>query len=100
MAAQVEATQIHENKALATQKGRKQIEAGAVAGIIFAVACAVLLAMGIYYVKVTRQANMSRANNSVQTHAWCAFYSYIKTTALKQGLKLSACPPEFLKNPS
>lgn len=69
MAAQVEATQIHENKALATQKGRKQIEAGAVAGIIFAVACAVLLAMGIYYVKVTRQANMSRANNSVQTHA-------------------------------
>ncbi|KAL1323669.1 hypothetical protein HN51_033936 [Arachis hypogaea] len=70
MAAQVEATQVYENKALATQKGRKQIGVGAVAGIVFAVACAVLLAMGIYYVKVTRQANMSRTtNNSVQCHA-------------------------------
>ncbi|KAL4380640.1 hypothetical protein HN51_003963 [Arachis hypogaea] len=70
MAAQVEATQVYENKALATQKGRKQIGVGAVAGIVFAIACAVLLAMGIYYVKVTRQANMSRTtNNSVQCHA-------------------------------
>lgn len=69
VAAQVEATQIYENKASASQKGGKQIGAGAVAGIIFAVAFAVLLAMGVYYVKVTRQANMSRANNSVQSHA-------------------------------
>lgn len=68
--AQVEANQIYENKASALPKGRKQIGAGAVAGIIFAVAFAVLLAMGVYYVKVTRQANMTRANNNiVQSHA-------------------------------
>ncbi|KAG4967291.1 hypothetical protein HKD37_12G033352 [Glycine soja] len=69
LAAQVDATQIYENKASTTQKGRKQIGGGGVAGIITAVAFAVLLAMGIYYVKVTRQANMSRASNSVQSHA-------------------------------
>ncbi|RDX70814.1 hypothetical protein CR513_49899, partial [Mucuna pruriens] len=65
LAAQVDATHIYENKASAMQKGGKQIRAGGVAGIIIAVAFAVLLAMGIYYVKVTRQANMSRATNSV-----------------------------------
>ncbi|TKY67220.1 hypothetical protein E2542_SST10112 [Spatholobus suberectus] len=69
LAAQVDATQIYENKASATQKGGKQIGAGGVAGIVTAVALAALLAMGIYYVKVTRQANMCRANNSVQSHA-------------------------------
>ncbi|XP_020215299.1 uncharacterized protein LOC109799172 [Cajanus cajan] len=66
IAAQVDDnTQIYENKASEMQKGEKQIGAGGVAGIIVAVAFVVLLAMGIYYVKVTRQANMSRANNSV-----------------------------------
>ncbi|KAK7404728.1 hypothetical protein VNO78_05684 [Psophocarpus tetragonolobus] len=69
LAAQVDATQIYENKVSATQKGGKQIGAGGVAGIIIVAAFAMLLAMGIYYVKVTRQANMSRANNSVQSHA-------------------------------
>ncbi|KAK7257711.1 hypothetical protein RIF29_31881 [Crotalaria pallida] len=67
IAAQVEATQIYENKA--SNGGRKQIGAGGVAAIIFAVAFAVLLAMGIYYVKVTRQANMSRTDNSAQSQA-------------------------------
>ncbi|KAG5006509.1 hypothetical protein JHK82_024457 [Glycine max] len=68
LATQVDATQIYENKASTTQKGGKQIGGGGVAGII-TTAFAVLLAMGIYYVKVTRQANMSRASNSVQSHA-------------------------------
>ncbi|XP_028757060.1 uncharacterized protein LOC114716245 [Neltuma alba] len=67
-AAQVEATQIYESKALASQKGRKQIGAGGIAGIVFGVAFAVLLAMGVYYVRVKRQANMSRAN-TVQPQA-------------------------------
>ncbi|KAL2328614.1 hypothetical protein Fmac_022041 [Flemingia macrophylla] len=69
LAAQVDATGIYENKASAMQKGGKQIGAGGLAGIIVAVAFVVVLAMGIYYVKVTRQANMSRANNSVQSLA-------------------------------
>ncbi|KAL2998176.1 hypothetical protein AAZX31_09G083500 [Glycine max] len=68
LATQVDATQIYENKASTTQKGGKQIGGGGVAGIITA-AFVVLLAMGIYYVKVTRQAYMSRASNSVQSHA-------------------------------
>lgn len=67
LAAQVEATQIYENKA--SYEGRKQFGAGGVAGIILAVASLMLLAMGIYYVRVTRQANMSQTNNSVQCHA-------------------------------
>ncbi|KAK7262312.1 hypothetical protein RJT34_29879 [Clitoria ternatea] len=69
LAAQVEASQIYENKASATQKRGKQIGAGGVAAIIISIAFAVLLAMGVYYVKVTRQANMNRTNNSVQSHA-------------------------------
>ncbi|CAJ1979307.1 unnamed protein product [Sphenostylis stenocarpa] len=70
LAAQVDdGTQIYQNKASAMQKGRKQIGAGGVAGIITAFAFVLLLAMGIYYVKVTRQANMNRATSSVQSHA-------------------------------
>ncbi|XP_027348470.1 uncharacterized protein LOC113860045 [Abrus precatorius] len=42
IAAQVEATQIYENKASTMQKGWKKIGAGGVAGIIIAVAFAVL----------------------------------------------------------
>ncbi|RZB80943.1 uncharacterized protein LOC114373966 [Glycine soja] len=81
LVAQVDATQIYENKASTTQKGGKQIGGGGVAGIITDVALPVLLAMGIYYVKVTSQANMSRASNSVQSHAWCAFFNHIKISA-------------------
>ncbi|KAF7823406.1 putative transmembrane protein [Senna tora] len=70
-AAQVgeEATQIYEsNKVLKSQNGRKHLGAGGVAGIVFGVALAVLLAMGVYYVRAKRQANMTRAN-TVQPHA-------------------------------
>nr|AFK34913.1 unknown [Lotus japonicus] len=69
LASHVEATQIYENKASAQQKGGKLIGAGAMIGIIFVVAFAVLVAMGVYYVKVTREANISRASSSVQSHA-------------------------------
>ncbi|XP_027344072.1 uncharacterized protein LOC113856453 [Abrus precatorius] len=68
LAAQVEATEIHESKASTPQNGRKQLGGGGIAGIIFGVAFVVLLAMGIYHVRVTRRVNMSRAkaNKSVQ----------------------------------
>ncbi|KAJ1409204.1 hypothetical protein SESBI_22929 [Sesbania bispinosa] len=68
VAAQVEATQIHESKASTSDKGGKQLGAGSIAGIIFGVAFVVLLAMSVYRIRVTRKANMSRTigNNSVQ----------------------------------
>ncbi|KAJ1425967.1 hypothetical protein SESBI_10694 [Sesbania bispinosa] len=68
VAAQVEATQIHESKASTSDKDGKQLGAGSIAGIIFGVAFVVLLAMSVYRLRVTRKANMSRTkpNNSVQ----------------------------------
>ncbi|WVZ03676.1 hypothetical protein V8G54_024482 [Vigna mungo] len=69
LAAQVDGTQIYQNKASAMQKGGKDIGAGGVAAIITVSAFVVLLAMGIYHVKVTRQANMNRACSSVQSPA-------------------------------
>jgi hypothetical protein len=68
MAAKVETNQKYENKE-ASQKGGKQIGAGAVGGIIIVVTFVVLLAIGVYYVKVTRQSNMNRTINNVQSHA-------------------------------
>ncbi|KHN32089.1 hypothetical protein glysoja_028884 [Glycine soja] len=78
LAAQVDATQIYENKASTTQKGGKQIGGGGVAGIITAIAFAVLLAMGIYYVKVTRQAKTNRRwGCSWHYHCcFCCAFSY------------------------
>lgn len=67
-AAQVEATQIYGNKTMTSQEGRKHMGAGGIVGIVFGVAFVVLLAMGAYYVKVKRHANMSRAN-TVQPQA-------------------------------
>jgi hypothetical protein len=68
MVAKVETNQKYENKE-ASQKGGKQIGAGAVGGIIIVVTFVVLLAIGVYYVKVTRQSNMNRTINNVQSHA-------------------------------
>lgn len=67
LAAQVEATQIHESKGSTSDKVRKQLGAGGIAGIVFGVAFVVLLALTVYRVRVTRRANMSRAkaNNTV-----------------------------------
>ncbi|KAK7261357.1 hypothetical protein RIF29_27666 [Crotalaria pallida] len=70
LAAQVEATQIHEIKGSTSEKGGNQIgAAGVVAGIIFGVAFGVLLAMGVYHVRAIRRNNISKANNnSVQPY--------------------------------
>ncbi|ESW22199.1 hypothetical protein PHAVU_005G135400 [Phaseolus vulgaris] len=71
LAAQVEATEIHESKAKTHEEGRKKLGAGGIAGIIFGVAFVVVLAMGVYHVRVTRRTNMSRArdNGAVQQDA-------------------------------
>ncbi|KAK7272145.1 hypothetical protein RJT34_28568 [Clitoria ternatea] len=70
LAAQVEATEIHESKASTEQKRGKNLGAGGLAGIVFGVAFVVLLAMGVYHVRVIRPANLSKtkANNVVQPH--------------------------------
>ncbi|KAL9322771.1 hypothetical protein ACSQ67_010824 [Phaseolus vulgaris] len=71
LAAQVEATEIHESKAKTPEGGRKKLGAGGIAGIIFGVAFVGVLAMGVYHVRVTRRTNMSRArdNGAVQQDA-------------------------------
>ena len=64
MAAQVEAgLGEHQSKS-----SRSQVGAGGIAGIVFGFVFVVLLAMGVYYVTVTRRANVTRAN-SVQPDA-------------------------------
>ena len=68
MAAQVEASLAHQSKASSNRVG-----AGGIAGIVFGFVFAVLLAMGVYYVAVTRRANLTRAN-SVQPDAWFTYY--------------------------
>lgn len=69
MAAQVvEATPAHESGASTSQHGRSQVGAGGMAGIVFGFVFAVLLAMGVYHVVITRRANTSRTN-SVQPDA-------------------------------
>ncbi|KAH7542628.1 hypothetical protein FEM48_Zijuj02G0094300 [Ziziphus jujuba var. spinosa] len=59
LAAQVEATEAYESKVSAPQKGRSRVGAGAVAGIVFGFAFVVVIAMGAYYVLVTRRSKMS-----------------------------------------
>ncbi|XVF46346.1 hypothetical protein PTKIN_Ptkin03bG0019900 [Pterospermum kingtungense] len=70
MAAEVGgSTRALESKASTTQqKSGHQLGAGGIAGIVFGLAFAVLLAMGAYYVLSTRRANANRAN-SVQPDA-------------------------------
>ncbi|GAU12944.1 hypothetical protein TSUD_97550 [Trifolium subterraneum] len=69
MAAKVETNQKYENNEALQKGGKKQIGVGAVAGIIIVVTFVVLLAIGVYYVKVIRQSNTSRTINNVQSHA-------------------------------
>ncbi|XP_059429181.1 uncharacterized protein LOC132164424 [Corylus avellana] len=63
----VEATPGHESRELESQKGSR-VGAAAIAGIAFGLVFAVLLGMGVYYVVITRRANVSRTN-SVQPDA-------------------------------
>ncbi|KAE9600604.1 hypothetical protein Lal_00045681 [Lupinus albus] len=68
LAAQVEATQIHESKASTSEKSGKQLGPGVIAAIIFGVAFIVFLAMSVHHVRVTRRNNIIKANNSVQPY--------------------------------
>ncbi|OMO67477.1 hypothetical protein CCACVL1_20504 [Corchorus capsularis] len=69
IAAQVDSAKSLDSKVSTTeQKSRNRLGAGGIAGIIFGLAFAVLLAMGVYYVLNTRRANANRAN-SVQPDA-------------------------------
>ncbi|XP_022755638.1 uncharacterized protein LOC111303553 [Durio zibethinus] len=68
VAAQVDATKALESKISTQQKSGHQLGAGGIAGIVFGLAFAVLLTMGVYYVLNTRRANANRAN-SVQPDA-------------------------------
>ncbi|KAK9124265.1 hypothetical protein Sjap_013867 [Stephania japonica] len=53
----------YESKMSAMQSGKGGIGAGGIAGIVFGCAFVVLVAMGVYYVAVTRRANAVRANS-------------------------------------
>lgn len=64
----VEATPAHESRDLSPRKGNR-VGAGGIAGIVFGLAFAVLLAMGVYYVTITRRANIMTRTNSVQPDA-------------------------------
>ncbi|KAK9280054.1 hypothetical protein L1049_013739 [Liquidambar formosana] len=68
LAAQVASTRAHESKASTTQSSGSRVGAGGIAGIVLGSVFAVLLAMGVYRVVITRRANTSRAN-SVQPDA-------------------------------
>ena len=68
IAPQVESTKALESKVSTQQKSGHQLGAGGIAGIVFGLAFAVLLAMSVYYVLNTRRANANRAN-SVQPDA-------------------------------
>ncbi|XWS74280.1 hypothetical protein CRYUN_Cryun02cG0201400 [Craigia yunnanensis] len=68
IAAQVGSTKALESKVSTQQKFGHQLGAGGIAGIVFGLAFAVLLAMGVYYVLKTRRDNANR-ENSVQPDA-------------------------------
>ncbi|KAB1221669.1 hypothetical protein CJ030_MR2G024022 [Morella rubra] len=61
----VEATRAHESRfpTSQTQHGRSRMGAGGIAGIVFGFVFAVLLTMGVYYVRITRRANVKMANS-------------------------------------
>ncbi|GMN24756.1 hypothetical protein TIFTF001_000687 [Ficus carica] len=62
LAAHVEAADKAQGSSMvSSHSGRQGLGAGGVAGIVFGIAFAVLLAMGAYYVVVTRRQNLSRA---------------------------------------
>ncbi|PKI62620.1 hypothetical protein CRG98_017042 [Punica granatum] len=71
MAAQVEAAEGQEARLSESRSGGTRIGPGGIAGIVIGLAFAVFLALGVYYVTVTRRNNMIRAN-SVQPDAKCS----------------------------
>ncbi|CAK9174380.1 unnamed protein product [Ilex paraguariensis] len=67
LAATVQSSPAHESRSK-PNAGESRMGAGGIAGILFGFVFAVLLAMGVYYVVITRRANMSRTD-SVQPDA-------------------------------
>lgn len=65
----VEATPAHESRDFSSHKGNRVGVGGIAVGIVFGVVFAAVLAMGVYYVAITRRANVSRANKSVRPNA-------------------------------
>ncbi|KAK9158366.1 hypothetical protein Scep_004940 [Stephania cephalantha] len=53
----------YESKMSTRENGKGGVGAGGIAGIVFGCAFLVLVAMGVYYVAVTRRANAARANS-------------------------------------
>ncbi|WRX32860.1 hypothetical protein QQP08_025347 [Theobroma cacao] len=65
MAAQVDTAKALEESKVSTQQiSGHRLGAGGIAGVVFGLAFAVLLAMGAYYVLSTRRANANRANST------------------------------------
>ncbi|KAK2985425.1 hypothetical protein RJ640_006063 [Escallonia rubra] len=67
LAATVESSLAHASRSK-PERGGSRVGAGGIAVIIFGFVFAVLLAMGVYYVVITRRANTSRSN-SIQPDA-------------------------------
>ena len=67
LAATVASSLAHESRSTPERSGSR-VGASGIAGLVFGFAFVVLLAMGVYYVMVTRKANLSRSN-SVQPDA-------------------------------
>lgn len=62
LAAQVQSTPAQESKySTEVHKGENRVGAGGILGIVFGITFAVFLAMGVYYILRTRQANANRA---------------------------------------
>ncbi|KAJ4971611.1 hypothetical protein NE237_004710 [Protea cynaroides] len=62
-AAVVQATEAHESKLSDTKTTGNRVGASGIAGIVFGFAFAVLLAMGVYYVVITRKSDITQANS-------------------------------------
>ncbi|XAR59754.1 hypothetical protein NMG60_11015709 [Bertholletia excelsa] len=67
LAATVASTLAHESKSTTKVEGDR-LGAGGIAGIVVGLVCVLILAMGAYYIVVTRRANLSKTN-SVQPDA-------------------------------
>ncbi|XP_042510934.1 uncharacterized protein LOC122086261 [Macadamia integrifolia] len=63
VSAVAQSTEAHENNLSDTKTTGSRLSAGGIAGIVFGFAFAVLLAMGVYYVAITRRSNITQANS-------------------------------------
>ncbi|KAF8396576.1 hypothetical protein HHK36_018200 [Tetracentron sinense] len=63
LVAVLQASQEHGSKLSTPQTSGRRVGAGGVVGIVFGFVCAVLLAMVVYYVGITRRVNMNQANS-------------------------------------